>query len=159
MISILSEDIYQSPQYELPGIGSFLLQGIAAGAVIYLLIQLTIILLQPSDTDKFVFIIFLPFVLVWGMITGFFQGLVIWACTDLAGHRLNIAARGALGVVVVLVILGILCMFLNIEFTDPLVVAVYLSTGVAYGLLTGSRPWRELLASVREELRYYYLID
>ena len=144
---ILSSSVYPSLRDEAPGIGRFLSQGTAAGAVIYFLIQLTIVLLQPRGIDNFVFVIFLPFVLVWGMLLGLFEGLVIWAATKLDGHPLNAAVRGALGIFVLIVVVGILQLFLDIELTDQLVIAVYLSTGVACGLVTGSRlePWRELV--------------
>ena len=94
---ILSPSVYPSLQYELPGIGRFLSQGVAAGAGIYFLIQLTIILLEPRGGRIFVFVYFLPFVLVWGMLLGLFEGLVIWACSELSGGRLNAAVRSATG--------------------------------------------------------------
>lgn len=144
---VLSASVYQSPRNELPGIGRFLSQGVAAGAGIYFLVQLAIILSQPNNGYNVLYIILLPFVLVWGMVLGLFEGLVIWAGTKLAGHRLNAAARSALGIVVLLVLFGLLQVLRNVEVSDSRVILIYLSTGVAYGLVTGSRlqPWRELV--------------
>src|ERR1051325_4957827 len=97
---ILSSCVYQSPLDKLPRIGRFLSQGIAAGALIYFLIPLTILLLEPPDPygRNFGFVMFLPFVLVWGMLIGLFVGLVVWACTKLAGE-VNVVVRSVLGIV------------------------------------------------------------
>src|ERR1041384_1413314 len=148
---ILSSCVYQSALDKLPGIGRFLSQGIAAGALIYFFIALTILLLEPPG-HNFGFVMFLPFVLVWGMLIGLFEGLVIWACTKLADRRLNAAIRSTLGVVALGVFAGIFYLLLTVldinwELSSFEVNAIYLSTGVAYGLVTGSRlqPWRELV--------------
>jgi hypothetical protein len=146
---ILSSYVYQSPRDEVAGIGRFLSQGTAAGAVIYFLIQLTIILLQPPDAYRynFIYVLLLPFALLWGMLNGLFEGLVIWACTKAVGRRLNVAARVALGIVALVLVLAVFYLFIDIKAIDSSAIAVYLSTGAAYGLLTGSRlqPWRELV--------------
>ena len=146
---ILSSYVYQSPRDVVPGIGRFLSQGTAAGAVIYFLGQLTVLLLQPPDPYgfNFVYVAFLPFALVWGMLIGLFEGLVTWACTKAVGRRLNIAARGTLGIVALVPLFVVLYLLNDVDLTDRQAIAVYLSTGVAYGLVTGSRlqPWRELV--------------
>ncbi|HJS25011.1 MAG TPA: hypothetical protein VJ751_11705 [Pyrinomonadaceae bacterium] len=143
---ILSNSVYPVVTVRGTGIGRFLSQGIAAGAAIYFLILLTIILSKPPISQNFVFI-FLPFVLVWGMLLGIFEGLVIWACTELSGRRLNAAVRGAIGILTLILMPGIFLLFFKVRLTDLLVLAVFSSTGVAYGLVTGSRlePWRELV--------------
>jgi len=150
---ILSLSNYQLPQPKLPGIGRFLSQGAASGAIIYFLIPLFVLLWDPPyDSQSFFFVLFLPFVLVWGMLIGLFAGLVIWASTRLAGRRLHVAVRGALGIVAVVIFAAALYSLLtalgaNWHWSDSVTYAVYVGSGVACCLITGSRlqPWRELV--------------
>ena len=146
----LSRTIYQLAQPALPRIGSFLSQGVAAGAIIYFLIVLFIILDAPYYKLCFVFL--LPFFLVWGMLVGLCVGLIIWASTRLAGRRLNFAVRGALGIVAVAIFAAAFYLLLtalnvNWHWSDSFTNAVYLAIGVPYGFVTGStlQPWRELV--------------
>ena len=155
---VLSHSIYQVPQPKLPGIGRFLSQGAAAGMIVYFLILLFLILLfvilrdPPHDSDFFFVIVFLPFVLVWGMLIGLFAGLVVWASTRLAGRRLNVAVRGALGIVAAVMFAAALyslftALGANCIWADSVVYLIYVGSGVACCLITGSRlqPWRELV--------------
>ena len=152
---VLSRRIYQLPQPQLPGIGRFLSQGVAAGVFIYFLITLFIIF--QAQYEKFAFVFFLPFFLVWGMLVGLCVGLVIWASTKLAGRRLNVAVRGALGVLAVAIFAAAFYLLLtalrvNWSWSDSYTNVIYLGIGVGYGLLTGSRlqPWRELVRGSKE---------
>lgn len=154
MISILSEDIYQSPRYELPGIGSFLLQGALVGALLGFAF-LTEGLLSTGAYYGYLFLAVLPWFLAMGIGFGLLEGAIIWACTFLIGHRLNAVLRAASGVVV----LNLLLVCVGFLFSEPspyykpsitdylLWIGTYFLYGVIFGLMIGSRfdPLPELL--------------
>lgn len=151
----LSHAIYQLPRPALPGIGRFLSQGAAAGAIIYFLVELFLVL--EARHYKLFFLFLLPFFLVWGMLVGLCVGLVIWASTRLVGRRLNVAVRGALGIAGVAIFAVAFYSVLTAldvawHWSDSHTNAVYLVIGVPYGLVTGSglQPWRELVRGSKE---------
>src|SRR5215216_7399802 len=96
---ILSRSLCQSPLSELPGFGRFLSQGIVVGAFVSFLFPLIGILLNPRGYN-YLLIDWLPFFLAIGMGFGLFEGVVLWACSYIAGHRLNALARAAVGAIV-----------------------------------------------------------
>ncbi|HET9714129.1 MAG TPA: hypothetical protein VFP64_19745 [Pyrinomonadaceae bacterium] len=154
MISILSEDIYQSPRYELPGIGRFLLQGALVGALLGFAF-LTEGLLSNGAYYGYLFLAALPWFLAMGIGFGLLEGAIIWACTFLTGHRLHAVLRAAIGVVV----LNLLLVCAGFLFSEPspyykpsitdclLWIGRYFIYGIIFGLMIGSRfdPLPELL--------------
>jgi hypothetical protein len=151
---ILSRSMYQAREPERPGIGRFLSQGAAAGAITYFMIALIVMLKEPQHSPAFVFFFFLfllPFVLVWGMLIGLFVGLVIWVATKLVGE-LNVVVRSVLGIVALVLFATAFYSLLTVldvnwHWSDSPVYVYYLLTGVAYGAVIGStlQPWRELV--------------
>lgn len=154
MIAILSEGIYQSPRYELPAIGRFLLQGALVGALLWFAF-LVEGLLSTGARYGYLFLNALPWFLAMGIGFGLLEGAIIWACTFLTGHRLNIVLRAAIGVVVFALLLRCVGFF-----SEPSPYYIELSTteyllwigrdfiyGVIFGLVIGSRfdPLPELL--------------
>ena len=113
MIAILSEDIYQSPRYELPVIGSFLLQGALVGALLWFAF-LVEGLLCTGARYGYLFLRALPLFLAIGIGFGLPEGAIIWACTFLVGHRLNAVLRAAIGVVIFALLL--ICVYF---FSEP----------------------------------------
>ena len=149
---VLSRNVYRVPRPELPGVGRFLSQGAAAGAFVYFVIPLFALLWEPYDSMSFLVVLILPFALVWGMLVGLFAGFVIWVSSRLAGRRLNVAVRSALGVVAVVIFAALLYSLLTAlgadwHWSDSVAYVVYAGSGVACCLITGSRlqPWRELV--------------
>jgi hypothetical protein len=151
----LFRTIYSPHCSPLPPFGRFLSQGVAAGAIIYFLVELFILLQAPHWKSFFVFL--LPLFLVWGMLVGLCVGLVIWASTRLAGQGLNVVVRSALGIVAVAIFAAgfyslLTALGVNWDWSDSSTNGVYLGVGVAYGLVTGSRlqPWREFVRGSEE---------
>ena len=152
---ILSASLYQSPLSELPGFGRFLSQGIVVGAFVSFLFPLIAMLLHPENGYNFLLISWLPIILATGMGFGLFEGVAFWACSYIAGHRLNALARAATGIVV----LAILLVTFNYFYSDPEVnhdassrewsalIAFYCVAGAVFGLVSGSKfnPVSELL--------------
>ena len=155
MISILSEGIYQSPRYELPGIGSFLFQGAFVGALVAFSFPVYGILAHPENGYNFLLIAWLPFILASGVGFGVLVAVLIWAITYAAGHRLHLVVRVIIGAVT----LAILLVIDDLLFSDPAygkapsardyfyLIRFYIPHGVVFGLVIGSRlqPLHELL--------------
>ena len=152
---ILSHSIYQLPRDELPGIGRFLSQGIVVGTFVSFLFTVLGMLLDPKNGYNFLLISWLPIILATGIGFGVLEGCVLWACSYIAGHRLNALARAAVGIV----LLGILLVTFDHFFSErpanysfPLkdwlrLIGIYGTIGAVFGLVSGSKfsPVSELL--------------
>jgi hypothetical protein len=152
---ILSRSLWESPGYELPGFGRSLSQGIVVGAFVSFLWPVIGMLSHPENGYNFLLISWLPVFLATGMGFGLFEGGVIWACSYIAGHRLNAVARAGVGIVV----LAILLVTFNYFYSDRSVnydaslkdwlflIAIYSAIGAVFGLVIGSKfsPLSELL--------------
>lgn len=153
--AILSSSIYQSPT-EVPGIGRFLSQGAVAGAFAVLLPVVILMLQIDRKGYNFFFLFFLPLFLFGGMAIGLIEGVVIWVCTLIDGHRLDVAVRAFVACLVLLTLL-IIITFL---FSGPSsyypnrtpanyysAFGGYVAFGIVFGFVIGSgfRPGRELI--------------
>jgi hypothetical protein len=144
---ILSRSIYESPQYEMPGFGRFLSQGIVTGAFVSFLFPVIGMLLDPRNGYNFLLISWLPFFLAVGMGIGIFEGVVIWACCYIVGYRLNALGRAVLGILVLVMVIVIFNYFYldqparySGSLRDWLPVVAYFSAGgAALGLVSGSK--------------------
>ncbi|HEY4423428.1 MAG TPA: hypothetical protein VGN10_04425 [Pyrinomonadaceae bacterium] len=94
---ILSRSLSQSPVSELPGFGRCLSQGIVVGAFVSFLFPVIGMLADRENGYNFLLISWLPFILATGMGFGLFEGVALWACSYIAGHRLNVLARAVAG--------------------------------------------------------------
>jgi len=152
---ILSRSLYESPLAELPGFGRFLSQGFAVGVFVSFLFPVIGMLAHPENGYNFLLISWLPIILAIGMGIGLFEGVALWACSYIAGHRPHALARSASGIVV----LGLLLVTFNYLYLDhqdnpapslrawlPFL-AFYCTVGVVFGLVGGSKfsPVSELL--------------
>ena len=152
---ILSRSLSQSPLSELPGFGRCLSQGMVVGAFVSFLWPVIGMLSYPKNGYNFLLISWLPVFLAIGMGFGLFEGGLIWACSYIAGHRLNVLARAGGGIVILAILLVVYTYFLpdqpgNYEASlrDWLIfIAVYSAVGVVFGLVSGSKfnPVSELL--------------
>lgn len=150
---ILSLSLCRSPLSELPGFGRCLSQGIVVGAFASFLWP--VIGMLSKTGYNFLFISWLPVFLAIGMGFGLFEGGLIWACSYIAGHRLNVLARAGGGIVILAILLVVYNYFLpdqpgNYEpsLRDWLIsIAVYSAFGAVFGLVSGSKfsPMNELL--------------
>ena len=153
---ILSASAYQSPRSDLPGIGRFLLQGAAVGALIAFFSPVAGMLAHPENGYNFLLISYLPVFLGGGILFGLCEGVTIWMCTYLAGRRIHPVARAVVGVVT----LSLLIFAYNFVFAEPspykednrvwdYVYALYAYgvCGLVFGLVIGSkfRPHYELI--------------
>jgi hypothetical protein len=154
---ILSRSVYLSEQSEPPGIGRCLSQGAAVGAFLGFLAPVGGMLSYPENGYNFLLMGYLPLILAYGIGFGVCEGVLIWGCTYLVGHRLNVVLRAVIGIVV----LAILIIVYNLVFAEPsppppengsgsnylLLIGIYIAHGVLFGLVTGSRfrPIDELL--------------
>ncbi|HKP81590.1 MAG TPA: hypothetical protein VJT69_06215 [Pyrinomonadaceae bacterium] len=153
---ILSASVYQSPRSDLPGIGRFLLQGAAVGALIAFFWPVAGMLWHPENGYNFLLVSYLPLFLGAGILFGLCEGVTIWTCTYLAGRQINLVVRAVLGMVT-LAILIFACDFLFAEpspyykdhaVTDYLyALRIYAVCGLVFGLVIGSkfRPHYELI--------------
>jgi len=147
---ILSRSLYESPLAELPGFGRFLSQEIVVGAFLSFLFPLIGILINPRGYN-YLLIYWLPFFLATGIGFGLFEGVVLWACSYIAGHRLNALARAAVGAIV----LAMLIVTFDYFYSDPPAnlgtwfpfIGFYCAAGAVFGLVSGSKfsPLSELL--------------
>src|SRR5262249_4284149 len=94
-----------APDDELPGAGSFILQGVAVGALVSFVSSVSNMLMQAQNDYNFLYMALLPFFLAGGMLFGALVGIIIWACTHIDGHRLNVLVRSCLSI-------GVLAAFL-----------------------------------------------
>lgn len=151
---ILSRSLCQSPLSELPGFGRCLSQGIVLGAFVSFLCPVSGMLLDRENGYNFLFISWLPIILATGMGFGLLEGVALWACSYIAGHRLNVLARAIAGTVV----LGLLIVSFDYFYSDRQVnntslrdwlpfLAFYCGVGAIFGLVSGSKlsPISELL--------------
>lgn len=151
---IFGEFLYAS-ENELPGVGKFLWQGATVGALLAFLWPVAG-LLSTSPYYGYLFVNALPWVLAAGIGFGVLEGILIWACTYLTGHRLHALVRAVIGVVV----LALLLIAWDFVFSEPspydkevsaarylLNIGIYSSCGVIFGLVIGSRfdPLQELI--------------
>ncbi len=152
---ILSRSLSQSPLSELPGFGRCLSQGIVVGAFVSFLLAVIGMLLGRGMGYSFLLINWLPIFLATGMGIGLLEGVFLWACSYVAGHRLHALARSASGIVVLaLLLVTINYLYLDHEVhPDPSLrawlpfLAFYCSVGTVFGLVSGSKfsPVSELL--------------
>ena len=152
---ILSRSMYQAPMWDLPGFGRFLTQGIVVGAFVSFVFTVIAMLAHPENGYNFLLIAWLPYILATGMGFGVFEGVLIWACSYIAGRRLHPLPRAGLGIVV----LAILIVIFNYFNSDAPVnheasikdwlrfIAFYGAIGAVFGLVSGSKfsPVSELL--------------
>jgi len=152
---ILSRSMYQAPMWDLPGFGRFLTQGIVVGAFVSFVFTVIAMLAHPENGYNFLLIAWLPYILATGMGFGVFEGVLIWACSYIAGRRLHPLPRAGLGIVV----LAILIVIFNYFNSDAPVnheasikdwlrfIAFYGAIGAVFGLVSGSKfsPMSELL--------------
>jgi hypothetical protein len=147
--------MYQAPMWDLPGFGRFLTQGIVVGAFVSFVFTVIAMLAHPENGYNFLLIAWLPYILATGMGFGVFEGVLIWACSYIAGRRLHPLPRAGLGIVV----LAILIVIFNYFNSDAPVnhdayikdwlrfIAFYGAIGAVFGLVSGSKfsPMSELL--------------
>ena len=152
---ILSSSLCRSPQHELPGFGRFVSQGIFVGVFVFFLLPVIGMLSNPENGYNFLFISWLPIFLVTGMGFGLFEGLVLWACCYIAGHRLNAVARAGLGTVILATLVVSYDYFWAVGFFQHgpslrewlVLIAACTVVGAVFGLVSGSKfsPVSELL--------------
>src|SRR5687768_5069279 len=150
---ILARSAYEAAMHsQIPGIGRFLTQGMAAGAFVFFVLPVVYILYNFGRRGNFLIGLLLPIYLVLGIALGVVQGFIIWACTRLARHNLDKGSRAAIGVLVMAALVGVLLLMpspsreVGLEYYLALG-GVIIFIGVTYGLFTGSQlqPWRELV--------------
>ena len=153
--AILSQSVFVENSRP-PGIGTFLSQGAAAGAIVYFFLPLIMVLLRPAGTWDLWFVVFLAIFELMGMVIGVIEALIVWVCTKIDGGNLTPVIRAAIPTgIAVLIAAGIY--YRNVAssqyyipstlYTDVLIIAVYLVPPlVIIGFVTGSRlrPWRAL---------------
>lgn len=127
---------------------TFLSQGAVVGALIGFLSLVAGMLSHPENGYNFFLMLYLlPFV-VSGMVLGAFEASIIWACTHLAGHRLNVLLRAGIGIVVHAALMTLMTVVLAeraVTQTDTSrveyvwAICFYIGFGLVFGLLVGSR--------------------
>jgi hypothetical protein len=125
------------------------------GAFIAFLFPVAGMLLHPENGYNFLLIAWLPYILATGMGFGVGEGVLIWACSYIAGQRPNALGRATLGIVVQALLLVSFTYFYPDQrprSNAPLKVwlifiVIYAAVGVTFGLVSGSKfsPMRELL--------------
>lgn len=139
-----------------PGIGTFLSQGFAAGAMVYFFFPLLMVLLYPSIGYSFEFVPYVAFFVLVGILLGVIEALIVWVCTKIDGDNFSPAIRAALPTgIAILIFAGIY--YRNVASypyydrpvlsTDLLIAAAFLLPPIVIiGFVTGSslRPWRAL---------------
>lgn len=129
-----------------PGIGRCLSQGAAVGAFVGLLSPV-LMLLYGNNGYNFLFMLVLPMLLAAGLAFGVLEGVAIWACGLIVGHRLHAVQRVVVGVVTnAMLLTG--CYFLfaepspygeDVSAIDYLVfIAINVGYGVLFGVVIGS---------------------
>lgn len=148
----LSTDVYAAEAYEPPGIVRFLSQGAAVGAFLGYLAPVNGMLSHPQNGYNYLLLIFFPDFVLSGMGFGIVEGIILWACTYMIGHRLNIALRATLGILVLAMLIYVYVVLFEPsarpnEGTDYVLIYIVIACGVLYGLVVGSRfhPFRELI--------------
>src|SRR5689334_1186373 len=151
---ILSHSFCQ-PRHELPGFGRSISQGIVVGVFLSFLSPVIAMLSHPENGYNFLFISYLPNILAIGMAFGVLEGTLLWACSYIAGRRLNALARAGMGIVVLTVLVVIynyLCSDEPVNSSASLkqwlrAIAFYSVLGAVFGLVSGSKfsPISELL--------------
>lgn len=153
---ILARSAHEAAKHsQIPGIGRFLTQGMAAGVFVFFVLPLLYTLYNFGRSFNSFIILLLPIYLAIGMSLGLVQGLVIWACTRLARHNLDKGSRAAIGVLVMATVIGVGYLLNPSQPRNETADLEYylafggvnIFIGVTYGLFTGSRlqPWRELV--------------
>lgn len=156
--AVLSGSVYAAKD-ELPGIGRFLSQGAAAGAVLAFLFTLGALVRDWTNPYNFVFIFSLPIYLGAAMILSLFPSLLIWAGTRLDGHHLDLPVRVFISVVTMLLCAVVGYQFLpgrpaylkQPELSDYLpMLAIGALLWAVLGVVIGSglQPWRALVRGV-----------
>lgn len=139
-----------------PGLGRCLSQGAAAGVFSGFLFPVFGMLSHAENGYNFLLMAFLPMILAFGLVFGVLEGVTIWACSYLVGHRLHAVLRAVLGVVTLAtLVFGYDFLFVgrasyrgDVSALDYLaVISFYVGCGVLFGLMIGSRfePLAELL--------------
>jgi len=160
---ILSRSLYYSLASEVPSVGRFLSQGAAVGAMLSFLCPVIGMLSHPENGYNFLLAAYLPVFMGIGILYGVCEGIMIWACTYLAGHRLNLVVRSVIGAVIFVVITFVHGFLFaepspyaqkEVSLTDYLFsIGCYAGFGLVFGLATGSkfRPFYELLRGRTDE--------
>jgi hypothetical protein len=152
---IPSHEVYVA-KVEQPSVATFLSQGAVVGALIGFLSLVAGMLSHPENGYNFFLMFYLLPMVLSGMILGAFEASIIWACTHLAGHRLNIFLRAGIGIVVHAALMTLMTVVLaeralpqeDVSTAYYLwAICFYIGFGLVFGLLVGSRfkPWSELL--------------
>lgn len=138
-----------------PGIGRCLSQGAAVGVFLGFLYPVFGMLLHPENGYNFLLMPYLPLFLVFGLGFGVLEGVLIWACSYIVGHRLHALLRAVVGVISLAILLsGYSFLFAEpspyreeVSAIDYFVYGIYTAYGMLYGLVIGSRfePVSELL--------------
>jgi hypothetical protein len=160
---IFARSVY-TPADEPRGALRCISQGVAVGALLSFVSAVSSMLMQPGNGYNLFFMAFLPLYLGGGMLFGAFQGIVIWACTHIDGHRLNVLVRVCLS-------LGILGAFMaaysylyetrspyygEVSYLNCLAgFGIYMAYGLVFGVVTGSRfqPGYELVRGMTSSPR------
>jgi len=110
---------------------------------------------HPENGYNFLLISFLPIILVMGAGFGVLEGAALWACSYIAGCRLNALARAGMGIVVLTMLLATYSYLYSEEPVDYSVslkewlgvIAFYGVGGAIFGLVSGTKfsPISELL--------------
>lgn len=152
-ILFASVDAYKK---DPPGIGRYLSQGAAVGVFVGFLHPVFGMLSHPENGYNFLLMAYLPLMLLFGSAFGVLEGVMIWVCSYLVGHRLHAVLRAIVGVVT----LALLLIAYDFLFAEPapyredvsamdylVLYGVYAGYGVLFGLVIGSRfdPVAELL--------------
>jgi hypothetical protein len=115
----------------------------------FLLIVVSMLLVH--HIDNFMYLLLLPFVLVFGVIAGVVVGLFIWAGFEFAGKTINSAYRSIIGVMMMALAWLTFILLFSLPLPPPEVrlrmLGMILAPAIGMGLVTGSRLrlWRELV--------------
>jgi len=144
---ILSRSVYAAAD-EPPGAARCISQGAAVGVLLSFVSPISNMLMQPPDSYNLFFIAFLPLYLGGGLLFGAFHGAVIWACTHIDGHRLNVLVRVCLSLGILgafIAAYSYLCETKSPYYGQPsylnclLGFGLYMAYGLVFGVVTGSR--------------------
>ena len=151
---ILSGTFYQSAESEVPSIATFLSQGAATGICLSFLSPASGMLSNPENGYNYLLVFLLPVFVMGGMLFGLWEGTMLWACTFVAGRRINPVVRAVIGIVVLQLILRAFGILYAESSPGDESLAAYVrfavfdvGCGVLLGLVIGSRfrPFYELL--------------